>query len=96
VALNEQDTSTNKVVIYSKTWCPHCQAAKKLMDESYPDVQCLVRDLDIMEDPSGPCLAKALADFTGQTSVPNIFIGGKQIGGNSDLQALHKSGSLNF
>lgn len=26
--------------------------------------------------------------------VPNIWIGGKFIGGNSDLQAKHKSGEL--
>lgn len=26
--------------------------------------------------------------------MPNTFIGGKSVGGNSDIQALHKSGKL--
>lgn len=76
--------------------CPHCNAAKALLASEYKDVDVLLRDLDLMEEPTGPCLAKALADLTGQTSVPNIFIDGKQIGGNSDLQAAHKAGTLNL
>lgn len=32
--------------------------------------------------------------MTGQYTVPNIFIGQRQIGGNSELQALEKSGEL--
>jgi hypothetical protein len=32
--------------------------------------------------------------MTGQTTVPNIFIDGAHIGGNSELQALHSSGKL--
>lgn len=32
----------------------------------------------------------ALTKITGQRTVPNIFINGKHIGGNSDLQALGK------
>merc|ERR1712238_610353 len=53
-----------------------------------------IRDLDIMDDPSGPCLAKALTNYSGQTSVPNIFINGEHFGGNSDLQEAHTNGSL--
>mmetsp|Transcript_7427 Transcript_7427/g.9662 ORF Transcript_7427/g.9662 Transcript_7427/m.9662 type:complete len:88 (+) Transcript_7427:96-359(+) len=47
-----------------------------------------------MDDPSGPCLAKALSDKTGQSSVPSIFIHGKHLGGNSDLQEAHTKGTL--
>jgi glutaredoxin 3 len=32
--------------------------------------------------------------MTGQRTVPNIFINGKHIGGNSEIQALHKEGKL--
>lgn len=41
----------------------------------------------------GSAIQSALADITGQTTVPNIFIAQKHIGGNSDLQA--KKGQLN-
>ena len=40
----------------------------------------------------GAALQDALEEITGQRSVPNIFIGQKHIGGNSELQA--KKGSL--
>jgi glutaredoxin 3 len=40
----------------------------------------------------GAALQDALEEITGQRSVPNIFIGQKHIGGNSDLQA--KKGEL--
>lgn len=30
----------------------------------------------------------------GQGTVPNTFIGGKSVGGNSKLQKLHKKGEL--
>ena len=37
----------------------------------------------------GPKIQAALLELTGQRTVPNIFIGEKHMGGNSDLQALH-------
>ena len=40
----------------------------------------------------GSAIQSALAEMTGQSSVPNIFIAKKHIGGNSDLQA--KKGNL--
>jgi len=36
----------------------------------------------------GSDLQAALKDINGQTSVPNIYINKKHIGGNSDLQAI--------
>jgi glutaredoxin 3 len=32
-------------------------------------------------------MQSTLADMTGQSTVPNVFIGKAHIGGNSDLQA---------
>ena len=40
----------------------------------------------------GSAIQSVLADLTGQSTVPNIFIAKQHIGGNSDLQA--KKGSL--
>lgn len=91
----ENDIKEHKVVVYAKTWCPHCKKTKELLtNDEFKDVETLVRDLDIMDDPSGPALAKALADISGQTSVPNIFIDGKHFGGNSDIQEAHANGTL--
>lgn len=60
-----------QVVVYAKTWCPHCQKTKDLLgSDEFKGVNILIRDLDIMDDPSGPVLAKSLADMTGQVSIP--------------------------
>ncbi|RKF61496.1 glutaredoxin Grx1 [Erysiphe neolycopersici] len=37
---------------------------------------------------NGAAIQAALKEINGQSTVPNIYIGQKHIGGNSDLQAL--------
>jgi glutaredoxin 3 len=51
-------------------------------------------DLDRMPEGDGPIVQMELLTATGQRTVPNIFIGGEHIGGNSDLQALNQAGEL--
>lgn len=75
---------TKPVFIASKTYCPYCSATKKFIDSVYPDAY--VMELDTLDE--GSEIQQILTDLTGQRTVPNIFIHGKHIGGNSDLQAL--------
>lgn len=42
----------------------------------------------------GPQVQKLLERLTGQYTVPNVFIGGKHIGGCSDTVKLHHKGEL--
>jgi glutaredoxin 3 len=46
----------------------------------------------ILDD--GSALQDALEGINGQRTVPNIYIGKKHIGGNSDLQQLSNQGKL--
>lgn len=46
----------------------------------------LIRDVD-----DGSAIQSTLADLTGQSTVPNIFIGQQHIGGNSELQAKKRN-----
>lgn len=39
-------------------------------------------------------MQEALAEISGQRTVPNVYIAQKHIGGNSDLQNLLKGGKL--
>ncbi|KAL7941337.1 glutaredoxin [Trichoderma barbatum] len=80
----------NNVVVFSKTWCPYCKAAKQTLNGL--KAQYEVVELDNRND--GDDLQDALLEISGQRSVPNIFFGKKHIGGNSDLQELAKSGVL--
>jgi glutaredoxin 3 len=47
-----------------------------------------------MDGEHGLTVQEHLLAMTGQKTVPSIFIGGKHIGGNSDLQALHAANDL--
>ncbi|XP_042045607.1 glutaredoxin-like, partial [Salvia splendens] len=42
----------------------------------------------------GSEMQSGLAEWTGQRSVPNVFIGGKHIGGCDATTALHSAGKL--
>ncbi|KJZ77251.1 hypothetical protein HIM_03572 [Hirsutella minnesotensis 3608] len=50
--------------------------------------------LELDQETDGSAMQDALEEITGQRTVPNVFIAKKHIGGNSDIQALHKSGEL--
>ncbi|KAI9774407.1 MAG: hypothetical protein M1840_004301 [Geoglossum simile] len=72
----------NPVAVFSKSYCPYCKAAKSLLTEN--GASFFVIELDQVED--GADIQSHLANLTGQSTVPNIFINKIHIGGNSDLQ----------
>ncbi|KAL4558607.1 hypothetical protein LXL04_036808 [Taraxacum kok-saghyz] len=81
----------NPVVVYSKSWCSYSSEVKSLFNRL--GVQPLVVELDQM-GAQGPQLQKVLERLTGQHTVPNVFIGGKHIGGCSETVKLHRKGEL--
>ncbi|RMZ66523.1 glutaredoxin [Pyrenophora seminiperda CCB06] len=78
----------NPVAVFSKSYCPYCRQAKQLLSDKGAKFYAI--ELDQVDD--GSAMQSALGEITGQTTVPNIFIAQKHIGGNSDLQA--KKGEL--
>lgn len=51
-----------------------------------------LHELDQMED--GKAVQASLEELTGRRTVPNVFVGGKSIGGCDDVFALMEQGSL--
>ncbi|KAJ5208328.1 hypothetical protein N7449_002707 [Penicillium cf. viridicatum] len=72
----------NAVVVFSKSYCPYCDSSKKLLD----GLNTKYTALELDQDEEGAAIQSALAEISGQRTVPNIFINKKHIGGNSDLQ----------
>jgi glutaredoxin 3 len=76
------------VEIYTSSWCPYCVRAKRLLDSkgvSYREINA----------PQGSAeREQARQRSGGQTSVPQVFINGRHIGGSDDLAALDRSGGL--
>lgn len=86
----QQAIKSHEVFVASKSYCPYCQASLKTFDQL--GVKPYVLQLNQMDE--GSEIQSYLRELTGQSTVPNIFIGGKHIGGNSDLQELKLSGEL--
>ncbi|KAM0005357.1 putative thioredoxin-disulfide reductase [Helianthus debilis subsp. tardiflorus] len=87
----KKTVTDNPVVVYSKTWCSYSSEVKSLFNRL--GVEPLVVELDQM-GAQGPQLQKVLERLTGQHTVPNVFIGGKHIGGCTDTVKLHRKGEL--
>lgn len=79
-----------KVVVFSKTYCPYCKATKQLFEKMGVDAEVI--ELDLMSN--GDAMQAALTEFSGQRTVPNVFINGKHLGGNDATQAAKRSGKL--
>lgn len=77
-------------MVFSKSYCSYCDATKRLLSQNNIAFKAL--ELDTRDD--GPSIQSLLQKKTGQRTVPNVFIRGKHIGGNSDLMALHGKGEL--
>ena len=70
------------ITIYTKDWCPYCTAAKKLLN----DKGAPFTEIDIGAKPE--LRAEMIQKAGGRTSVPQIFIGERHVGGCDDIYAL--------
>ncbi|MBP8237630.1 MAG: glutaredoxin 3 [Pseudomonas sp.] len=75
------------VVIYSSDWCPYCIRAKQLL--THKGVAFNEIKVDGQPDARAEMTRKA-----GRTSVPQIWIGDRHVGGCDDLYALERAGKL--
>jgi glutaredoxin 3 len=76
------------VTIYTTPWCPYCRAAKALL------AQKGVAFTEIDVDGKPELRQEMTARAGGRTSVPQIFIGDRHVGGSDDMHALDARGEL--
>jgi glutaredoxin 3 len=77
-----------KVEIYTRDWCGYCARAKRLLNERGAEFA----EYNVGDD--ADALQKMLQRAPGRTSVPQIFIDDRHIGGCDDLFALDSAGAL--
>ncbi|BBC73046.1 glutaredoxin 3 [Altererythrobacter sp. B11] len=80
--------ATPKVEIYTKFYCGYCQRAKSLLNSK--GVEFTEYDVTM----GGPDKDKMMERKPGASTVPQIFIDDKPIGGSDELAALDREGKL--
>lgn len=78
------------LLVVGKSWCPFCAEALEVLVRhgASPSV------INVDTAHGGAALHHALKASTGQATVPYIYLGGKLIGGCSDLKALDGASGL--
>lgn len=77
-----------RVEIYVKTTCPYCIRAVRLLESKGVKYDRYVIDY------GGAERAEMIQRANGRTTVPQIFVEGRHIGGCDDLYALERQGKL--
>lgn len=77
-----------RVLIYSTASCPYCQAADRLLArKGVSDIERVRVDLE-------PARRAEMQQKSGRSTVPQIWIDGRHIGGSDELHGLDDSGQL--
>jgi glutaredoxin 3 len=76
------------IVIYTKSSCPYCHAAKDLLRRKGAEFE----EIGVDGDRAGQAAMAVRAN--GRSTVPQIFIGDRHVGGCDDLYELEEAGRL--
>ena len=76
------------IIIYTKSTCSYCRAAKDLLRRKGATYE------EISVDGDRAAQAAMAAKAGGRSTVPQIFIGGRHVGGCDDIHALDEAGEL--
>ena len=76
-----------EVIIYTRQACSYCSAAKALLRQK--GVSFIEHDASYDQ-----ALRAEMMQKSGRSTFPQIFIGGKHIGGFDDMNGLNRAGSL--
>jgi len=77
----------SRVTVYYSPWCPFCVMALRLLEEIGVEPEKIRVDLDSV-------MKRKMIERTGRTSVPQIFIGERHVGGCDELKKMHEKGKL--
>jgi len=79
------------VVVFSKPWCPHCRRAIEALGLDGVTKPHIV---DLSQLAEAQMIQSTLEETTGRRTVPNVFVGGKSIGGGDETTYMQRSGKL--
>jgi len=77
-----------RVLMYATASCPYCQAAERLLARKG------VSDIERVRVDVEPGRRAEMQQKSGRSTVPQIWIDGRHIGGSDELHGLEDSGQL--
>jgi glutaredoxin 3 len=77
-----------EVEIYTTPLCPYCWRAKRLLSKK----GVTFAEIDLWQHPERR--AEMVERAAGRTTVPQLFVNGRAIGGSDELAALEARGEL--
>jgi glutaredoxin 3 len=80
--------SMSKIEIYTRLFCPYCSRAKRLLEQKGVTFE----EIDLMDHPERR--EEMIRRAGGRTTVPQIFIDGRHVGGSDELAELDRAGQL--
>ena len=76
-----------EVTMYATGWCPYCARARALLERK----GVAWTEIDVEAEPTRRA---EMIEKSGRRTVPQIFVGGRHVGGSDDLHDLERSGQL--
>jgi cysteine synthase len=83
------------VVLFALEWCEFCWSVRKFFDKcGIPFRSVDLDSAEYQQDGRGGQIRAVLTEKTGSLTIPQIFIGGKFVGGCTELFDAYKQGEL--
>jgi cysteine synthase A len=83
------------VVMFALAWCEFCWSVRKLFDRAGIAYRTVDLDSPGFQEQHNPEAVRAvLREMTGSPTIPQIFVGGKHVGGCTETFDAHADGSL--
>ena len=83
----EEQAAKARVVVFAKSYCPHCKRAIAALRASGIDCGPLLHLVNLEDHPSMNSIQLGLRDITGAGTVPRVFVDGACIGGGEETMS---------
>ncbi|KAG2652699.1 hypothetical protein PVAP13_1NG373000 [Panicum virgatum] len=87
---------SNRITIFSKTYCPYSIRAKRIFRDLKEDPYVVELDLRVYtcRSEDGRDIQSVLLDLVGRHTVPQVFVNGQHVGGSDDTVNALSNGQL--
>ncbi|MEM9148316.1 MAG: pyridoxal-phosphate dependent enzyme [Pseudomonadota bacterium] len=86
---------SHPVVMFGFEWCEFCWSVRRLFERAGVPLHSIdVDSAAYRENDRGGEILRALFDFTGKRTVPQVFVGGEMVGGATEVLEAYDAGRL--